>query len=104
MFEFLQKYGLKISLGLNVLIISIVCIVRSNKWQWDDSRIIGDLVQVAIAGFTTVNSFILLLSLFWIPNNDLGHLSEQKTNLYLGCLVSIIASGYFVFKWILYHS
>lgn len=104
MFKFIQRYGFTISIVLNVLIIVIVCILHGNEWKWDDSKVIGHLIQVLIAGFTTINGVLLLLSLLWMPNNDWGHLGEQKTNVYLGCLVSIIASGYFVIKSILHYS
>lgn len=104
MFDFFQKHGLKMAVFIDIVIIIVVCCVRKDNWQWNDNKIIGELVQVAIAGFAAVNSILLLISLCSIPNSGWGQLSEQKTNVFLGCIVSIIASGYFVLKSIFYGS
>lgn len=99
MFTWLQKHGLKVTSIFNIIILIFYICNHYKKWSWNDGdAIIGAMIQLVIAGFSVMSGIILFITLFFIPNGDWGHFSEQKINLHVGCIVTIIAAGYFVLK------
>lgn len=100
MFNFLQRNGISIAAITDCIILGfyIYFLARNPKFSWNDSELISTAIQLCIAGFSAASGLVLFLTLFVIPNKDWGNFSEQKTNLFIGCFVSMITSGYLVLK------